>query len=181
MSKKAEKRRRKKQKLATAAAAAAAGTSAPAAGASSPSLSAASSKDKGLVASLLSGLDAPAVAKYVSFLRKQFLSGVSGDADSVEASADVSPEAKQQLRVWTADALFALCRNATMPGHAKWAPGVRNEMLWQNTTSTSCSEKAQNGGYCLRVKPSQKPLSKGDVRNQARQWPHERGGCRRRK
>ena len=138
-SKKAEKRRRKKQRIAAAAAAAAAGSTSHNASSTStpkePISNDASIKDKGLVASLLSGLDAPAVSKYIAFLRGQFLSGVSRNAgetgNTKKSDVDVTNSDKDHLRAWTADALFALCRNSSMPGHSKWAPGVRKFLFCQ--------------------------------------------------
>ena len=92
-------------------------------------------KDGGLVASLLSGLDAPAITTYVSLLRKQFINGTIGntqDSSSDSDHVDTTTQAeKQQIRIWTADALFALCRNTTMPGHSDWAPGVRQFLFCQ--------------------------------------------------
>ena len=79
------------------------------ASASSSASSTSSSGAKGLVATLLEGLDAPSVTSYIDTLRAEFLN------EAAPGDEAARKEGVARRRMWTVESMYAVAKNPSMP------------------------------------------------------------------
>ena len=95
------------------------------------------SSDKGLVSTLLEGLDAPSVQTYVAQLRTEFLKeGVANkDQDQKkEKNEEENDDEEREIlrrRMMSIELMYACAKNPSMPGHAEWSTSIHHFLFAQ--------------------------------------------------